>query len=230
MNKSIDRRPKKHSKRVEAWIYTVMNPVVECLQREMELLETWNLSWRYYSQRCEFIRPVQEYVDSAQWPNYSDFLQENQEFKERFQFHDGGLEALNNSASALFGALISNPQFLQVVESSSQGYEEVRKRDQLALDIMRMKQDISQYAAEYLINNYRALPVHYNLAKFWEIASDRMQAFRRSSNLFDPMQECALALKDESQRLSSDLEHHRLGFARSFDIPAAPVPDYFQRR
>jgi hypothetical protein len=230
MNKSIDWKPKKHSKRVEAWIYTVINPIVECLQRELELLATGNLSWRFYSLRCEFIRPIQEYVDSAQWPNYSDFLLENQEFKERFQFHDSGLDALNNSASALFSALISNPQFLQVVESSCRAYEEARKRDPMASDLTDMRQDISKYAAEYLIDNYRALPAHYNMAKFWTIASDSMHTFRSSSNLFGAVQEHVLVLKGESQRLSLDLEHHRLGFARSFDIPAAPVPNYFQRR
>jgi hypothetical protein len=230
MNKSVEWKPKKHSKRVEAWIYTVINPIVESLQRELELLETGNLSWRYYSQRCEFIRPLQEYLDGAQWPNYSDFLQENQEFKERFQIHDTGLDALNNSASALFGTLISNPQFLQVVESSYGEYEEARKRDPLAPDLTDIRQDISKYAAEYLINNYRALPAHYNLAKFWAIASGSMRAFRSSSNFFAAVQEHALTLRGESQRLSLDLEHHRLGFARSFDIPAAPVPNYSQRR
>jgi hypothetical protein len=230
MDKSLEWKPKKHSKRVTAWIYTVINPIVECLQRELELLETGNLSWRYYSQRCEFIRPILEYVDGAQWPNYSDFLEENLGFKDRFQLHDVRLEALNNSASALFSALISNPQFLQLVDSSFQAYEEARKGDPLASDLTQMKQDLFKAAAEYLINNYRSLPAHYNLAKFWSVASHGMHGFRISSNLFGPVQEQALVLKDESHKLSSDLEHDRLGFARTFDIPAAPLPDYLQRR
>jgi hypothetical protein len=230
MNKGVEWKPKRRSKRVEAWIYTVINPVVEGLQRESVLLETGNLSWRYYSQRCEFIRPVQEYIDSAQWPNYNDFLEENQEFRERFQSHDTRLEALNNAASALFSALFANPQFLDAVESALTAYEKFRQSDPLAPDLSRMRDDDTKYAAEYLINNYRALPVHYQLAKFWTLASDGMHAFRSSSNIFSPVQDHALALKSESQRLSSDLENNRLGFARTFDIPAAPVPDYFQRR
>jgi hypothetical protein len=229
MNRSLDWKPKKHSQRVAAWIYTVINPIVEGLQRELELLDSGNLSWRFYSQRCEFIRPLSEYVDGNQEPNYTDFLAENTKYRQRFQSHDGTLTAVNNSASALFGALISNPQFVAIVESSSVAYEQARQGDPLAPDLSNMQGDNVKYAAEYLINNYRALPSHYSMAKFWSIASDAMHSFRASSGLFGQVQENARILKHESEELVPDLESLRRDFSRRFDLPAAPIPDYLQR-
>jgi len=111
MVRKVSNQPKRYSQRVAAWIYTVINPVWEGLQREIELLERGNATWRYYSKRCEFIRPIQEYIESTQWPNYSDFLVEYPEFKDSFGSHDATLEAVNNSADALFGWLLSFPQF-----------------------------------------------------------------------------------------------------------------------
>jgi len=230
MNGSPGWKPKKHSQRVAAWIYTVINPIVEGLQRELELLDSGNLSWRFYSHRCEFIRPVGEYVDGNQEPNYSDFLVENTKYRQRFKSHDSNLDAVNNSASALFGALISNPQFLEAVESSFRAYEKARQRDPLAPDLSSTRNDDTKYAAEYLINNYRDLPSHYSLAKFWKAASDAMHLFRSSSGLFGPVQENTRILKRESERLASDLESLRRDFSRRFDLPAAPIPDYLQRR
>jgi hypothetical protein len=223
-------KPEKHSQRVAAWIWTVINPIVEGLQREVKLLDSGNLSWRFYSQRCEFIRPVGEYVDGNQEPNCSDFLVENPKYSQRFESHDTSLDAVNNSASALFGALIANPQFLIAVESSYQAYEKARQRDPLAPDLSDMRDDKTKYAAEYLINGYRELPSYYSLAKFWKAASDAMHSFSVSSGLFVQVQENARLLKRESERLASDLESLRREFSRRFDLPAAPIPDHLQRR
>lgn len=230
MNGSLGWKPRKHSQRIAAWIYTVINPIVEGLQRELQLLDSGNLSWRFYSQRCEFIRPVGEYVDSDQEPNYSDFLVENTKYRQRFRSHDTSLDAVNNSASALFSALVSNPKFLEAVESSFQAYEKARQSDPVAPDLSSMRDDNIKYAAEYLINNYRDLPSYYSLAKLWKVASGAMHSFRSSSGLFDQVQENAHILKRESERLASDLESLRRDFSRRFDLPAARIPDYLQRR
>ncbi|MGH9432455.1 MAG: hypothetical protein ACRD3T_13020, partial [Terriglobia bacterium] len=69
MSSNVATLPPPHSKRVEAWIYTVVNPLIESLRREAFLFEKGNLSWRWYSRRCEYIRPVVEYIDYEHRPN-----------------------------------------------------------------------------------------------------------------------------------------------------------------
>jgi hypothetical protein len=230
MSRKVAKQPKKRSQRVAAWIYEVINPIIEGLERELYFLQTGNGTWRYFSQRCEFIRPVQEYVESAQWPNYSDFVVEHPDFKKRFQSHDTSLSGLNNSASALFGALLGNPQFTEKVDSSFQAYEERRSQEPMASDLAYMKQDLPKLVAEYLINNISDLPSHYAAARFWATSSNDLRAFQNSTNLFDPLRAAKEMLSVESQRLISDLEIKRSKFLGTFDLPAARTSDFHLNR
>src|SRR5713226_2826837 len=107
MSRSQTIRPKKQSRRVAAWIYVVINPVVDSLGRELELLNSGNLTWRSYSGRCEVIRTIQEYVDPLQWPNYYDFLSEHAGLKDGFTIHDSRLERLSAVAKETFDWLLS---------------------------------------------------------------------------------------------------------------------------
>jgi hypothetical protein len=76
--------PPQHSKRVEAWVYAVLNPLIENLGREIFLLSKGNLSWRFYSRKCEYIHPTSDYIGISQRPNYEDFIADplNQGFRE----------------------------------------------------------------------------------------------------------------------------------------------------
>ena len=196
----------------------------------MYFLQSGNATWRYFSQRCEFIRPVQEYIDSAQWPNYSDFLLEHPEFKKKFQTHDASLNGLNNAARALFGTLLGNPQFTEKVNSSYGAYEERRLQEPLAPDLTYMNQDLRKLVAEYLINDILDLPSHYAAARLWAAAANDLRAFQNSSSLFDPLRIAKKCLADESQKLISDLEIKRSKFSNTFDLPAARTSDFFLNR
>ena len=230
MDRRPPRQPKKHSQRVAAWIYTVINPVLEGLERELKLLSTGNLTWRYYSQRCEFIRPIQEYVERTQWPNYSDFLleDENSACRDAFRSHDEAVEALNNSASALYSWLVSSPQLTRAVSLSLSEYEAKRASDPRYTDLMQLQADLPKLIAEYLINNVQTLPDHYVVSKFWSLTSNNLLAIR-DLNVFHPVQERAQLLEQCSQKVKAQLEVRRLEFSRSFDLPAAPIPDFLSR-
>lgn len=231
MVRQVSYQPKRHSKRVAAWIYTVVNPIWEGLEREIELLERGNATWRYFSRRCEFIRPVQEYVDSTQWPNYFDFFkeEENVQFENGFHSHDEALVALNNSADALFGWLLSFPPFNQKLESSVTKYQERHASDSIAMAWDLMNDELRKSAAEYLINNIRVLPAHYSYSKFWAEASDNMFELTRMND-FEPFRRALGRMKSISQPLKAALEDHRLGLSRKYDLPAAPIPDFLSRR
>jgi hypothetical protein len=230
MNRRVAKQPKKRSQRVAAWIYEVINPIIEGLERELYFLQSGNATWRYFSQRCEFIRPVQEYVESAQLPNYSDFLVEHPEFKKKFQTHEKSLSALNNSANALYRALLANPQFAEKVSSSIRMYEELRLKEPHTPDLGYIKQDLDKLMAEYLINDISDLPSHYATARFWALTSSDLRAFRNSTDLFDSLRTAESMFAAESQRLISDLEIKRGKFSDTFDLPAARTSDFFLNR
>lgn len=70
-------KPKKGSLRVESWVYSVINPLIESFNIEESFLKKKNWTWRYWSRSLEFIYPIKEYLDAHFWPNYEDFLRAN---------------------------------------------------------------------------------------------------------------------------------------------------------
>jgi len=101
-----------------------MNPVIESLQRESNLLGEGNLSWRPYSKRCEYIRPIREYIESSQRPNYEDFVADrlNRGFRGRFEKHDQLVSKVESAAARFFDSLTDSDDFQNQVRDSLNKY------------------------------------------------------------------------------------------------------------
>ena|SRR6266436_4006110 len=226
MSRRLEMPPKRQSRRVAAWIYAVINPIIDSLQRELSLLDSGNLTWRPHTGRCEMIRTIQEYVDSTQWPNYKDFLAEHPKsvFIPGFQQHDENLRKLNTVAQELFNLILSSSQFLVSVEAALDTYESQRASlgPQAPL-LTHTRKDVPRLAAEYLINNAQTLPSHYTISEFWNSFGKSLLAFRNLPE-FQPLHRSKDGLNEVSEKLKQALEAYRLALSRDYDVPAAPVP------
>jgi hypothetical protein len=212
-----------HSKRVQAWVYAIMNPLIESLRRETDLLGTGNLSWRYYSKACEYIRPISEYIVSSQWPNYEDFLADNLNpgFKGRFEKHDRQVSEVESTAARLFDGLRQSGEFLKQVQDSLEEYGSVAEPPYRPLD--SIKEELPKLIAEWLINRAEDLPPHYMTRKFWQDYKGKFEDYRRPPS-FQELDTATAALQDTSKNLLSDLKNHRTFLCVTYDIPAAPIP------
>lgn len=215
--------PKRQSRRVAAWIYVVLNPIIEHLQRESELLDRGNLTWRFSSGRCEFIRIVQEYVDSTQWPNYYDFLAEHSVFVKAFRQHDEHLEKLNLSAAQTFDWLLSLHEFSATVQRLANQFNDQPMSRTFPGASLGSQNDLEKYCAEYLIDNLRELPSHYSLAGFWNSSNTPLLGFRNLPR-FKLLEKATEQLQLSSRKVKQAVESRRLSLSREFDVPAAPVP------
>ncbi len=221
--------PKRHSQRVAAWIYGVINSILESLQREMDLLDRGNLTWRSDTGRCDVIRAIQEYVESSQWPNYFDFLADNPQFLPSFESHDESLGKLNAKARELYAWLLRWEQLSVTVEALLDTYEGERASDPQATSLTYMRADLPKEVAANLINNVQALPSHFVISKFWAKAAKNLLQFRNLPE-FRPLHIAKEELKGNSLSLKGTLEGHRLALSRKFDVPAAPILDYLAKR
>jgi len=217
--------PKKQFRRVAAWIYAVINPIIDSLQRELSLLDSGNLTWRPYSRRSEMIKTIQEYVDPAQWPNYKDFVAEHPKsvFIPGFKQHDSQLDALNNAAQALFSHLLSWPDFLNSVQAALTTYESQRASLGSRAQSLTEMSDLREEVAQHVINNAQVLPSHYVISQFWNSAGMNLLAFRNRPE-FQPLHRAKDSLIENSAKLKRALEIYRLSLSRDYDVPAAPVP------
>lgn len=226
MSRQLEMRPKKQFRRVAAWIYAVINPIIDSLASELSLLESGNLTWRSQTGRCEAIRTIQEYVNSTQWANYQDFLAEHPHsiFIPGFRQHDSNLEKLNTIAQVLFTKMISWQDFLDSVSAALGVYENQRNSlGPQAPSFIHIREDVPKMVAECLINNTQALPPHYVISAFWNFASNNIIAFRNLPE-FQPLHRAKDRLDESSAKLKQALESFRLSLSRTYDVPAAPVP------
>lgn len=223
MSSNVETTNPRQSRRVAAWIYMVVNPIIESLEREIALLEKGNLTWRSNTHRCEYIRNIQEYVDSRQWPNYKDFLIENSDSSKDFGAHDTKLEEVNSEAGKLYDWLLSWDEFSKGVSVSVERYERHRSAEPAWPSYNLVRKELKQVAAENLVNNIQSLPGHYTYSFFWNFVSSEQLGLRRHSQ-FNPLFETQVELKKTSSILKATLEDLRLFLSRKYDVPAAPVP------
>ncbi len=194
-------------------------------------MENGNLTWRYYTRRCEYIRPIQEYVQSGHWPNYQDFLADNPEFRDLYAAHDTSVIEAESRAAKFCDLLLQSSIFPKDVNQSLQEYEATLKPSEPGFySLVYMEKDLPKYVAEYLVNEVETLPPHYTTHKFWK--EYRARFWEKHSVEFEPykgresFQLLASTKRQLAQRsavLKQQLEDHRLFLCRKFDIPAAPT-------
>lgn len=213
-----------HSKRVQAWVYATVNPLIKSLRGEIHLLGQGNLSWRAYSKRCEYIRPIPEYIESSQRPNFEDFLadQLNPGFKEPFERHDHQVSEVEKVAARFFVGLTDSSEFQNQVKDAVEEYASVARGNPNYPDLGTIR-DLAKVVAEYLINRVDNLPDHYMTHKFWEDYRGRFNHYQNPPS-FQELDQTAAALHETSMNLLSDLEGHRRHLCVTYDIPAAPIP------
>jgi hypothetical protein len=209
-----------------------MNPLIESLRRERFYMDKGNLSWRFYSKKCEYILPICDYIEVAQRPNYEDFVANplNPGFRERFEEHDRALAAVESSASKFADGLIQSDLFQKQVKDSLERYESDALANRQYPDLASMRESLPRVVAEYLVNRVDVLPHHYMTHEFWE--KYKNEFWEKYKNQFEPYQgrqpfqaaqKAAGELKDVSSKLLLDLENHRQLLCGAYDIPAAPI-------
>ncbi len=83
------RGPRRGSRRVEGWVYEVINPILDVLPGEIALLDAGNVTWRFLQRRLEFIRPIAEYLTPDGLHILHDFGRAHADVPKHVQGHGG---------------------------------------------------------------------------------------------------------------------------------------------
>jgi hypothetical protein len=221
--KDIQALPK-DSKRVESWVYAVLNPLVEAVSREVVFLEEGNLTWRNYSRHCEQIRPIVEYIAGDQLPVYGDFLANEQEgFKDGFVEHDRKLAATEAAATDAYHVLIEPAAFEKQIEQSLEEFESRvhSRKPGYRESLIPTAESLARAVAELLVNRANDLPYHPSTKKFWQDYREQYQRFRKDP-AFGALNRAATAFKESSRALKDALVSHCIDLCGVHDIPATP--------
>lgn len=217
--------PPHHSNRVQAWVWMILNPGIEALRRELAFLEEGKLVWRFYSRKCEYIRPFTEYIEASQWPNLEDFLADpvNQGFKQKIDVHDDAVVKVETAASAFFDRLTQSDLFSKEVARAVDEYRSRASQNPQYPDADLLERDLPKYVAEYLINGVTLLPHHYVTHKFWEEFRKAFEPYQKRES-FQDLKRTSADLKHIASELLDALQRHRRALCSTYDIPAAPLP------
>ncbi len=224
------KNPPRHSNRVQAWVWMILNPGIEALRREVTLLDEGKLTWQFYSRKCEYILRFAEYIEPSQSPNLEDFLTDavNAGFEQKIIAHDKAVLQVETAASRFFDGLMQSQLFLKEAANALDEYRSRTRQKPQYPDADLIEKDLPKYVAQYLINGVMLLPEHYSTHKFWE---EFRKVFEHSAVEFEPyrqresfqdLKRSSAGLKHTSENLLNALEKHRHGLCSTYDIPAAP--------
>lgn len=207
--------PIKGSRRVEAWIYTVINPFIEALKIEKSFLNEKNWTWRYETKSLEFILPLENYIDSASLPNFEQFLKAYPNVERSRKKHEDLRAALSENCEVAFNNLIAVKAFHEKVRSSRSAYGEYPGG-------AVPEGDFDKLIAQYVVNRIKELPSHYTTSKFWARFGREFFEFR-SGKEFEKLDISGEELAKHDERLLAKLDDLRATLSEEYDVPPAPT-------
>jgi len=211
-------------RRLEAWIYDVVNPMLQGLEHPISLLKQQTWSWRFFRRRLEWIRPASEIIEQESGPNLEDLVESNPAEGSAFRLWAQGIQKLETACSTEFDCVRQHGRFLEVVATCIQEFQPTRLGgpwggwpDEKAPDIL----------AEHIVNNRTDLESDNSTREFWEqFRADLEESVRGDVvwvNLHRETGEAGANLLVLGKGLDAGLKAFRRKTCTDHDIPFAPT-------
>jgi len=153
---------------VRAWFDTVINPVLDGLEIERDLLRKKNWTWQFQPGGLESIRHITVYVAPEARPNLELFLQLNPAVALIGKAHDKAVDELSRACAELQTALQNSPR-LRALYLQFTSPESLEKMHRTVADLFGAYPQSNHLAllAQYIVNNTAELPDYYYTAPLW---------------------------------------------------------------
>lgn len=218
--KPIDIPKKVKTERIKAWLYGVINPILEsAISCDNCHLEKQDWSWDFLEKKCKFISHFKDCLSHDMGPNYDDFCMKYPEIAEKFDCHDKQVDALSKASEKLFETLSHSEQFLAKVKETLQIWIQ---EGNFYPGGAYPKDQFPMLMAGDVVNNIQKLPEHYRHAAFWQRFGKEFIALA-PQDLIQENLRIGKDLLDFNKNLAKDLKELRLSFCDEFDIPPAPL-------
>jgi len=209
---------RKGSQRVKAWVYSVINPLLEVLRAENTLLAAKNITWRYQTRKMEFILSTRDHIAPSARPNYDDLMRGYVDVKPQVEQRDLSLGLLSQAALECWEHLTKYNLLRPAVEGQlKQWKEEGNPYPGGAVP----EEEFLLLIAEHVMNDAEELPYHYTNRAFWSRFKRHLLAFRRGGP-FPKLDKSIDELMKRNQVLLDELDRARSSLCEEYNIPAAP--------
>jgi len=212
MSGTIPRRERR-----KAWIYTVINPLLEGLRIEETFLARNNWTFRRYNRELEFIRPARILIGYKSVPNLEDLTASKPDMGEAIKDRETRREKLRAGCEAAFEALIAEPDFRQRVDNAKrESPGEARTLEHPAVPFYEV-------VAEAVVN-HGGVPSHAGFYPFWSRFQSEFLSLRIGP-AFEAADQAGREFRECNDDLERKLTQLRSALAEDDDIPWAPYDD-----
>jgi len=209
---------------VRAWFDTVINPLLDGLQTERDLLAAEAWTWRYRPPRLASLVPVREHLVREAWDNLDQFLAFQPGCREPVPRHDKHVEKLLHECRSFHRALIGNRAMQRLYQSAVADLSPAPSSGLASVFGMDSPEEHLDVLAEYIVNGIGKLPGYYGTAPLWNRQRDEFLRLRETEDL-RPLWKTVRArgrrLAEAVEELDGALRRTRDNLSLRYDVPFA---------
>ncbi|MBL8923430.1 MAG: hypothetical protein JNJ54_31545 [Myxococcaceae bacterium] len=203
----------KGSERVKAWIYVVINPWCEALEVENQLLASGNTTFRWTSQKLEYVRTVAEHLSGRSARLILDDLTRGEPGMADFvKVHDEPVRELELAARDAHRLLSSDAGFRVDIERLVVAAPNVVPKMETS--------ELVKWAAQRVINNGCDASERWQDYAFWVLHQGTLLTHREQ---IPEVTRIIGVLRQKNEWLLQLLTDTRNKFVESYDVPPAFV-------
>jgi len=173
---AVELPPRVGPRIVRAWFDTVLNPLLQSLDLERDLIAKQNWTFVFRTATLELIRPVRRYLEIEAQQNLDQILELTVGLSGRVESHDHAVERLQAAVVTLHEALVTNRKFLELCDAllAEEKLRELGVESVQEIFGAYPPSDRYELIAQYAVNNSREQPLHYSTARFWNRNRDAL--------------------------------------------------------
>jgi len=209
--------------RAKAWIYSVINPLLDALKVQSVFLKRRNWTFRFYNGNLEFIRPLDGYINFQSRPNWEDFIASNPSARKRIEDRDRRREELRKACNLAWRHLVDLEEFRQQVLTLLDRFRAEEPPSNHRVSGLP-DGEFHKLVAERIVNDIGNITEDSADFRFWSRFRDDLIQFRRGSS-FELMERAGLDLSERNNEVTEELGRAREELASKLDIPWAPYSD-----
>ena len=209
--------------RAKAWIYSVINPLLEALRTQSVFLKRRNWTFRFSSGNLDFIRPLDAYITYQGRPNWEDFIASNPSARERIENRDRQREELRKACNLAWRYLVDLEEFKQTVLTCLGRFRAEEAPANCSVSGLP-DEEFHKLVAERIVNGIGSLAEDHRDVRFWSRFRDEVMQFRRGP-VFEQMEQAGLDLSNANDEVAAELARVREELASKLDVPWAPYYD-----
>jgi hypothetical protein len=210
---------------VRAWFDTVINPLLNALEKEQQLLAQQHWTWEFSPPSLESIHRVQAYVDRD---NLEHFTQHYPEVARAIEEHDQQQLLLLQYCQQLQSMIAGSPELLALYQQATtpEALAEVGTTMERLFSGSPQEQRL-HLLAQYIVNHAGELPYFYIIAPLWNTHRQAFLTLLEHASIrpvSEVTNQAGAAMWRSVDRLFRLLKEVRQKLAEEHDVPYVEPP------